>query len=72
MEKSIKYKIYELDEYHLAEKRICLQEIETKGWDSNSFESFDAAVKYLQEKEYFWNNYTILPIINITDYGDNN
>lgn len=76
MEAKIEYKIYEVDNSHLKErdslrydkeKRVCFIERDLKGWDCNSFSSFELAVKYLIDNEMTYSDYIVLPVIRVVD-----
>ena len=68
------YKIYEIDNNHLKESensdgekqpRVCLIETKLDGWDSNSFETEEQAIKYIVEKQMKYTDFTILKVISL-------
>ena len=60
-----KYKVYELNNIMGSSKHKALEEVEFKGWKSNSFDTEEEAVQAILDDEKTYEDYIILKTVFI-------
>lgn len=60
-----KYKVYELNNVMGSSRHKALEEVEFKGWKSNSFDTEKEAIEALLEDEKTYEDYIILKTVFI-------
>ena len=60
-----KYKVYELNNVMGSPKHKSLEEVEFKGWKSNSFDTEKEAIEAILEDEKTYEDYIILKTVFI-------